>query len=93
MQKAINRFWDWLFHPAIRWYRYPKGKAAWFRYPSPGSYINKDPVADYKTPYEYSDLNIRYKRPIKTSLIREDSYYIGDKSDLKVFDKYLIPKK
>jgi hypothetical protein len=38
MQKAINRFWDWLFHPSIRWYKYPKGKASWFRYPSPGNY-------------------------------------------------------
>lgn len=51
MQKAINRFWDWLFHPGIRWYHYPKGKASWFRYPSPGSIIRKDHVDDYKKPY------------------------------------------
>ena len=51
MQKAVNRFWDWLFHPAIRWYHYPKGKAAWYRYPSPGSEVRQHPVEDYKTPY------------------------------------------
>jgi hypothetical protein len=51
MQKVVNRFWDWLFHPSIRWYHYPKGKAAWFRYPSPGSTIHHEHVDDYKKPY------------------------------------------
>lgn len=87
MQKAINRFWDWIFHPSIRWYHYPKGKASWYRYPSPGSVIRKQPIQDYKTPYEYSEYNIRYVRPVKTLTQPLESTFAGDGAGMTVIDK------
>lgn len=90
MQKAINRFWDWIFHPSIRWYHFPKGKAAWFRYPSPGSIIRQDKFEDYKKPYQYSELNVRYTKPIKTVIQDKYATFIGDGISMNMVDKYSI---
>ena len=80
MQKAVNRFWDWLYH-------YPKGKSTLYRYPSPGSIIKQQPIEDYKTPFEHTHLNVRYSKPLK-SVINGDPYVIaGDGPGVSVVDK------
>ena len=51
----------------MRAYSNPNSKAFIFRYPSPGN-APEDPFVtntheDYKTPYEHTDYNVRYKKP------------------------------
>ena len=40
-----------------------KGKAALYRYPSPGSIITKEPIPDYRTPFSESAYNVPYANP------------------------------
>lgn len=69
MKKAVDRFNEVIFNPAIRWYKLPKPDVRRFRYPAPASEpINHDEnVIDYKTAFRDSPYDIRYHHEVHKS--------------------------
>ncbi|KAL4441410.1 hypothetical protein ABPG74_013705 [Tetrahymena malaccensis] len=69
MRKALERFNEIIFNPAIRWYQLPKPTVRRTRYPAPGSEpINREVhQIDYKTAFRDSPHNIRYHHEIHSS--------------------------
>lgn len=76
MKKALERFNEIIFNPAIRWYVLPKPHVRRSRYPAPASEpINRDEnQIDYKTAFRDSPHNIRYNNEINLS---DQSYHAG----------------
>jgi len=62
MRTAVDRLWDVVMSPSIRWYRMPKPEIRLPRYPAPGSEpINHEMNHfDYKTAYRDSTHSIRH---------------------------------
>lgn len=82
-----------MWHPSCRRdaqdYSY-KGKAALYRYPSPGSVLTPETPEDYKTPFQETHYNVRYIKPTDNQRAERKSTTSFAKEKVDPIQKYVI---
>lgn len=76
ISKVLTRFYEWLYHPSIRWHKY--SKALVMRVPSPASEPKDINLHNYKQPYTHSPYNVRFRYPTHHQAVYESSFYAAD---------------
>ena len=85
VHKTLTRFYEWLYHPSIRYYK--PSHALISRFPSPGSQIKEVTLHNYKEPYIHSSYNVRFRRPTSHQAKDFSSIFAMDAPNTTVPDK------